>query len=74
MRRQAAGFTSRGLRAAFDADHEAVLMTVARRDRLDAAIGETAADTTNTLRHVGSTMSRQRQPIQLPILSQQMSM
>jgi hypothetical protein len=38
LRRQAAIFTSRGLRTAFDADHEAVLMAVARRDRLDAAI------------------------------------
>ena len=44
LRRQAATFTRPGLRAAFDADHEAVLMAAARRDRLDAAITDLAAD------------------------------
>ncbi len=43
LRRQAATFTRPGLRAAFDADHEAVLMAVTRRDRLDAAIEAMAA-------------------------------
>jgi transposase len=49
LRRQAATFTCRGLRTAFDADHEAVLMAAARRDRLDAAIEEMAADSQFTL-------------------------
>jgi transposase len=44
LRRQAASFTASGLRAAFDADHEAVLMAVTRRDRLDAAIERMAAN------------------------------
>jgi transposase len=58
LRRQAATFTGpgqRGLRAAFDADHEAVLMAVTRRDRLDAAIEEMAADSqfTPVVRRLG---------------------
>jgi transposase len=48
LREQAADLASapggRVLQAAFDADYEAVLMTAARRDRLDAAIQELAAD------------------------------
>jgi transposase len=44
LRRQAATFTASGLRAAFDADHEAVLMALTRRDRLDAAIEQMAAN------------------------------
>jgi transposase len=55
LRRQAAEFTSRGLRAAFDADHEAVLLAAARRARLDAAIEEMAADSefTPVVRRLG---------------------
>jgi transposase len=55
LRRQAADFTRPGLRAAFDADHEAVLMAVARRDRLDAAIEAMAADSqfTPVVRRLG---------------------
>jgi transposase len=55
LRRQAALFTSRGPRTAFDADHEAVLMAVARRDRLDAAIQEMAAESqfTPVVRRLG---------------------
>ena len=37
-------FDAPGMRLAFDADVEAVLMAAARRDRLDAAIEAMAAD------------------------------
>jgi transposase len=52
---QAATFTSRGLRTAFDADHEAVLMAAARRDRLDAEIADMAGDSqfTPVVRRLG---------------------
>jgi len=40
----AAQLTSRATRLAFDSDYETVLATKARRDRLDVAIGEMAAD------------------------------
>jgi transposase len=44
LRAQAVGLPSAALRLAFDADYEAVLLAVARRDRLDAAIAAMAAD------------------------------
>ena len=58
LRRQAAEFTGpgqRGLRAAFDADHEAVLMAAARRDRLDTQIAQMAGDSqfTPVVRRLG---------------------
>jgi transposase len=47
--------TSRATRLAFDSDYETVLATKARRDRLDAAIGEMANDSefTGTVRRLG---------------------
>jgi transposase len=55
LREQAARLSSPALRAAFDADHEAVLMAAARRDRLDAAIQEMAGDSqfTPVVRRLG---------------------
>lgn len=49
------GFNQAGTRAAFDADYETIAMTVARRDRLDAAIAALAADSefTPTVRRLG---------------------
>ena len=44
LRAQGAQLPSPALRLAFDADYEAVLLAVARRDRLDAAITAMAAD------------------------------
>jgi transposase len=44
LREQGAALTLAGQRMAFDADYEAVLLTSARRDRLDAAIAQMAAD------------------------------
>jgi transposase len=41
-------FTQRGIQLAFDADLEAMLLTLDRRDRLDAAITEMAADSQYT--------------------------
>ena len=41
-------FTHRGIQLAFDADLEAMLLTVDRRDRLDKAITEMAADSEYT--------------------------
>jgi transposase len=41
--------TDRATRLAFDSDYDTVLVTKARRDRLDAAIGEMAADSEFTL-------------------------
>jgi transposase len=40
--------TSRATRLAFDSDYEAVLATRARRDRLDEAIEQMAADCEST--------------------------
>jgi transposase len=47
--------TSRATRLAFDSDYETVLATKARRDRLDLAIGEMAADSefTPVVRRLG---------------------
>jgi transposase len=44
LRAQAGALPSPALRLAFDADYEAVLLALARRDRLDAAIAAMAAD------------------------------
>lgn len=44
LRRQGAALASAPLRLTFDSDYEAVLTVAARRDRLDQAIAETAAN------------------------------
>jgi transposase len=51
----AAQLSSRATRLAFDSDHETVLVTKARRDRLDVAIGEMAAESefTSLVRRLG---------------------
>jgi transposase len=54
LRQQGLALTLAGQRAAFDADYEAVLLTTARRDRLDEAIEEmaTSSEFTDVVRRV----------------------
>ena len=46
--RRSTTFTAPGLRCAFDTAYDTVLATAARRDRLDTAITEMAADSAFT--------------------------